>query len=74
MRKIARLIGIAWMAAAFAAVLIVGFIELFFNGGTGLIIPIPGGFGEVYVIAALALPGYGLYAWGSPKPSTPHIE
>ena len=64
MRRIARWVGIAWMGTAFVSVLVVGFIELFFNAGRGIIIPLPGGFGEIYILLALGAPGYLLYAWG----------
>jgi hypothetical protein len=64
MRRVARIAGKAWIAAAFIAVLAVGAWELF-HGFRGTIIPVWGGFGELYVFALAGLPGYILWKWGS---------
>jgi hypothetical protein len=62
MRKTASIIGIAWMVIVGIAGFGLGIAEamgaypgLFFRGG----------YGEVYLLFALALPGYALYRWGN---------
>ncbi len=67
MRTLARWIGGLWLVAAFLAAMTVGFIEWQRPDHTGVIIPVRGGFGEVYILVALAVPGIVLLSWGEKK-------
>ncbi len=64
MRTLARWIGGLWLGAAFLAVMAVGFVEWQRPDHMGVIIPVRGGFGEIYILIALAVPGGLLLSWG----------
>lgn len=62
MRQLLKWFGIAWMALAIAYGV--------WLGVTGLLFDAPGilfqsGFGDIWILALAALPGYGLYVWGT---------
>jgi hypothetical protein len=60
-RRIAVVVGIGWMALIGALGAWLGFSEAFL-GATGLIFE--GGYGEIYLLAALFFPGYLIHRWG----------
>ena len=60
--KIATVIGIAWMGLMVAVGLWLGFAGLFL-GAPGLIFE--SGFGDIWILAIFAAPGYFLWKWGT---------
>lgn len=59
--RVAKAVGIGWMALIGALGAWLGFSETFL-GAPGLIFK--GGYGEVYLLAAFFSPGYLIYRWG----------
>lgn len=64
MRTVARWIGGLWLGAMFLAIMVIGFIEWGRPGHMGVIIPVRGGYGEIYLLVLLGMPGAALLAWG----------
>jgi hypothetical protein len=62
MHRIAVIAGIAWMGILIAIGAWLGFSQLFLDG-SGILFK--SGFGDIWILAILALPGYLLWNWGS---------
>lgn len=63
MRKVAKYIGGAWLAVVIALGVWLGFSGAFLN--------VPGlvfqdGYGDIWILALVAAPGYFLWKWGNP--------
>src|SRR3546814_9153700 len=61
-RKIASVIGIIWMSLMVAIGIWLGITGLFF-GAAGLVFE--SGYGDIWILAILAAPGYFLWKWAS---------
>ena len=64
MRTFARWIGGLWFGVAFLAAMVVAFINGARADHIGMIVPISGVYGDVYIYIALGIPGAILLAWG----------
>jgi len=63
----ARLVGQVWTALIVLGVLVVCLFELMPSFDHGTILSVHGDLGQMYLLAALAMPGYALFRWGSAR-------
>jgi len=61
-RRVAWIVGIAWMGAMVALGAWLGISQLHF-GGSGILFE--SGFADIWILAICALPGYLLWKWGA---------
>ena len=62
MRAVATGLGVVWMGVIVAAGLWLGLRETFFDE-PGILFA--GGYGDIYILAIVGIPGYLLYRWGT---------